>query len=281
VALRQGDGADRYGKTGTSYQPSKVPGQWRPTLPNFRTAFLPDWGNVAPFTLSNSAQFRPAPPPNLKSRRYARELKQVQKLGAIDSPTRKPEQTAIAQFWSGIGGPVYWNFVAEQIADRQGSSLAENARLFALLNLAEADAGITAWNTKYTYSRWRPVNAIQLAQTDGNPATQSDRHWLPLLDTPSHPDYLSAHSIFSNAAAVVLTDFASHTSVKPLGDQIPFATTSGSLPGIKRTYRSFTAAAQEAGISRIYGGIHTMTANRTGLQVGKALGRYILNHFLQ
>ncbi|HEY9643760.1 MAG TPA: vanadium-dependent haloperoxidase [Coleofasciculaceae cyanobacterium] len=281
VAGRQSDGASRYGALATPYQPGKAPGQWRPTLPNFRAAFLPDWGNVTPFTLQNVAQFRPAPPPALESRRYARDLKQVQRLGAIDSQTRTPEQTAIAQFWSGIGGPVYWNFVAAQIADRQGNSLAENARLFALLNLAEADAGITAWNTKYTYNRWRPIDAIRLAQTDGNPLTQGDRHWLPLLNTPSHPDYISAHSIFSNAAAVVLTNFWQHAPAKPAGDRLQFTTTSSSLPGVRRTYRSFASAAQAAGISRIYGGIHTMTANRTGLQVGQALGNYIFSHFLQ
>ena len=267
VSSRQNDGASTLGAAiGSTYRPGKAAGEWRPTPPNFRDAFLPYWGNVLPFTLA-SAQFRPGLPPDLKSRKYARELQQVKRLGALDSPIRTDDQTTIAQFWSGIGGPVYWNQLTEQIADRQKESLLDNARLFARLNLAEADAGITAWNTKYTYNRWRPIDAIRKA--NGSLLKERDRQWTPLLNTPSHPDYISAHSIFSNAAAVILA--------RSFNQPIKFTVSSSSLPGVRRTYSSFEAAAQEAGISRIYGGIHTATANRTGLQVGRSLGNYVFN----
>jgi membrane-associated phospholipid phosphatase len=270
LETRRNDGATTQGTE--NYQPGKAAGQWRPTPPNFRAAFLPLWGNVKPFAIAGADQFRLDQPPALNSRKYAQEVAQVRRLGELDSRVRRLQQTLSAQFWAGIGGPVYWNQLAAQIADRSRSSLAENARLFALLNLAEADAGITAWKIKYTDQRWRPIDAIRRAGTDGNGLTQPDRNWTPLLETPSHPDYVSAHSIFSSAAATILSS--------QWGDRVKFTTTSSSLPGVQRTYRSFQAAAQEAGMSRIYGGIHFMSANRAGLQSGRAIANTILQNFL-
>jgi membrane-associated phospholipid phosphatase len=272
LALRQTDGANAAVKT-PSYKPNNAPGDWRPTPPNFRGAFLPEWGNVTPFALASATQFRPAPPPPLISRHYAKELNQVKQLGSIESRSRTPDQTQQAQFWSSIGGAVYWNELAERITGRvaahQPASLVQNARLFALLNVAEADAGITAWKTKYTENRWRPIDAIRRADTDRNRLTQPDRHWKSLLTTPSHPDYVSAHSVFSSAAATVLSDF--------FGDRFSFTSASSSLPGIDRSYPSFQRAAAEAGNSRIYGGIHTQSANRAGLATGRAIAAYVLD----
>ena len=157
---------------------SDEPGQWRPTI-SFggvvRPALLPAWGQVTPFALKSGAQFRPPPPPWLNSRQYAAEVNFVQRMGALDSTTRSVEQTEIAQFWGygpGTATPAgHWNQIAQSVAESEGNSLAGNARMFALLNIALADAAIVSWDCKYVYNLWRPITAIQLADTDGNPAT--------------------------------------------------------------------------------------------------------------
>src|SRR5262249_54493970 len=156
-----------------------------------------------------------------------------------------------------------WNDIADQIALTQGNSLAANARLLAMLNVAEADAAITAWNTKFTYNFWRPVTAIQNADEAGNPAVVQDPTWQPLIITPPFPSYVSGHSTFSAAAAEILASV--------FGDNFAFSYTDsslGSLPGITRDYASFLQAAQEAGESRIYGGIHYEFDNQDGLAAG-------------
>jgi len=145
--------------------------------------------------------------------------------------------------------------------------------LFALLNIAEADAGIVAWDCKYAYNSWRPITAIQAADSDGNPDTTPDPAWAPLIITPNFPEYISGHSTFSGAAAAVLAAFYGT-------DDSPFTTGSDALSGVTRGFQSFSDAAAEAGMSRIYGGIHFMSANEHGLQCGAQLGGYIMKEFL-
>src|SRR5207244_9205405 len=172
-------------------------------------ALAPQWRYVTPFAMSSGSQFRPAPPPALDSGAYAAAFNEVKSLGRADSTTRTEEQTQIAKFWNdGLGTAFaygYWNRIAQGVAADEQLSLVKDARLFALLNVATADALISCWDAKYTYNLWRPVTAIRAADTDGNPATDPDAGWSPLLVTPNFPSYTSAHSTVSGAAAGVIT----------------------------------------------------------------------------
>ncbi|HUS07798.1 MAG TPA: vanadium-dependent haloperoxidase [Bryobacteraceae bacterium] len=276
-----------------AYTPGTQPGQWRPTI-SFggvvRPALLPHWGSVRPFALAAGTQFRPPLPPPLDSPQYAADWNMVKAIGGLISSTRTTEQTQIAQFWGYGPGtatpPGHWNQIAQAVANRDNgrdgaessaghgrSSVEENARLFALLNIALADAAIISWDCKYVYNYWRPITAIHEAASDGNSATEPDLSWMPLLPTPPFPEYTSGHSTFSSAAAVVLAYFFG-------SDRIRFSVGSDDLPGVRRSYRSFSEAAQESGISRVYGGIHFPSANVHGLSTGAAVGIYVAWNFL-
>ncbi|BCL35091.1 Ig-like domain-containing protein [Nostoc sp. MS1] len=272
LSLRSTDGANNT----VTYTPGTNPGDWQPTAPGFAPALLPQWGQVTPFALTSGDQFRPNGQPALNSQQYTDDYNQVKELGKKDSTTRTAEQTEIALFWANGTGtftpPGHWNQIAQNVVANKGNSLIDNARLFALLDVSIADAGIAAWDAKYHYNFWRPITAIQKGDTDGNPNTTADPNWTPLLTTPPFPDYISGHSTFSGAAATVLTSL--------LGDNVSFRVNSLGLPGVYRQFNSFTAAADEAGISRVYGGIHFNTANVDGIATGKSIGNYVLQNLL-
>ncbi len=253
-------------------------GVWRPTEPAFAKPALPQWPGVKPFAMTSAAQFRPAMPPALTSAAYADDFNKTKELGAKNSTTRTSEQATIARFWADGPGtvtpPGHWNVIARELAIQRGNTMEENARLFALLNIAEADAGILCWDCKYACNFWRPITAIQNADADENPATEKDADWTPLLVTPPFPEYTSGHSTFSSAGATVLAAFFG-------SDNIPFTTAAEDVPGISRSYASFSEAAAEAGMSRIYGGIHFMSANREGLLSGARLGQFVTENFLK
>src|SRR3954451_6618993 len=261
------------GSTATvTYTPGTDPGDWQPTPPALLPALLPQWPNVTPFALSAGAQFRPAAPPALDTAEYAAAVNEVKDLGSATSPTRSAEQTQIAKFWNdGLGTAFamgYWNKIAQTAAADRGLGLAADARLFALLNIATADAQISCWDAKYAYNLWRPVTAIRAADTDGNPDTEADAGWTPLLTTPNFPSYTSAHSTLSAAAAGVLTAL--------FGDNYHFTVGSEGLAGVTRSFDSFGAAAAEAGRSRIYGGIHYTFDNAAAQQVGGEVADYVV-----
>lgn len=276
LAARANDGSEAM----VPWPGREEPGEWRPTISfggAVRPALLPMWGHVTPFAVK-SAQCRMSSPLPLHKRTYAAELKYVKEIGALDSPTRSVEQTQIAQFWGYGPGtatpPGHWNQIAQAVAIDQGNSMPENARLFALLNLALADAAIACWDCKYLFNYWRPITAIQLADADGNPWTSPDPAWMPLLPTPPFPEYPSGHSTFSGAAAAVLAAFYGK-------DRIPFHVGSDDMPGVVRFYDGFRHAAWESGMSRLYGGIHFMSSNLNGLRDGAAIGRYVVRHHLR
>ena len=193
LVARSTDGVE---ETAT-YIAKDAPDEWQPTPPASAPALLPQWAKLACFAMTSGAQFRPPRMPALTTQ-----------LGAKDSPTRTAEQTAIAQFWADGAGtvtpPGHWNVIARDLATQRKLSPAENARLFAMLNIALADAAILCWDGKYDCHFWRPITAIQNADTDKNPATEKDAAWTPLLETPPFPEYTSGHSSFSSAAATVL-----------------------------------------------------------------------------
>ena len=198
-------------------------------------------------------------------------------LGAATGSPRTADETEMAVFWADGAGtetpPGHWSRIAAEAAEARGLSLCETARLLALVNIASADAGIVAWDAKYAYDLWRPITAIREADTDGNPGTVADPSWTPLLPSPPFPEYVSGHSTFSGAATQVLARF--------LGDATSFTTTSDGLPGVTRSFTSFSQAADEGGMSRLCGGIHFTSANVDGLAAGRAVGDYVVDEYLR
>jgi membrane-associated phospholipid phosphatase len=248
------------------------PGDYRPTPPNLPAPVFTTWGQVTPFVLDSGNQFRPAPPPALTSNAYAAAINEVESLGSATSTTRTAEQTQIGQFWN---PPIqnFWNQIAETVALSHHSDLPTTARLFAALNLSFADSAIAFYDAKYTYQLWRPVTAIRLADTDGNPNTVADPNWLPLAgNTAADPSYPGAHSTISAAGADVLASF--------YGDKQHFSLTSPALPGVTRSFDSFSAAAEEAGLSRIYSGQHTRLDHVAGLALGHDVAGFVLHNAL-
>jgi hypothetical protein len=263
-----------------TYVPGTGPDDWQPTPPNFPSAALPQWATVEPFGINSPDQFRAAPPPALNSPEFTAAFNQIKSLGAATGSTRTAEQTDIARFWAGPSGtvqpPGHWNGIARGVADAQGNSLAANARMMALLNIGMADALIAAWDTKFAYSFVRPVTAIRNADNDGNPDTTADPAWSPLLTTPGHPSYMAAHSTLSAAAATILAEFFGN-------DAIAFTSSAEVAAGgtvITRSFHGFWQAAQEAGASRIYGGIHWSFDNQAGLQAGHSVGEFVATNLL-
>lgn len=288
LELRSNDGAiEAFFKP---YTAEPTPGVWRPTI-NSSTgeiggdALLPGWGDVTPFAISSVEDVLQdtgiEEPPALDSIQYAEELEQIRLFGGLEDTDitdviRTSEQTEIAKFWSydrsGTFGEPY-NLIAQDVSLQQGNTLVENARMFALMNMAIADAGVVAFDVKYTYNQWRPITGIREADTDGNPYTVQDPNWKSLLDTPSHPDYMAAHSALGAAAGTVLASFYGT-------DNISFSLTSQELPGVARYFQGFREFVEENSISRFYGGVHLPSSSEAGLIAGTAVGNYVADNFL-
>jgi hypothetical protein len=272
LALRATDGAAA--AITAPYTPGTGPGFWTPTPPAFLRALDPGWGSVRPFVMEDGSQFRPGPPPALDSPRYTRDFDEIKAIGSSASATRTQNQTDVARLWIATG-PQNWNPAARQVAAARGLSLSENARAFALLNLAGADAFIASWDAKFTYNQWRPVAAIRAADTDGNPDTVEDPSWTPLLVTPPFPDYIAGHTTFAGAAETVLEHvFGKHPGVA-------ITLTGPTAPGVVVTYSTFRAMADDVVDARVWGGIHWRTSSVRGRAVGDEIGRYTVLHFLQ
>lgn len=266
LAWRAEDNAARAG--GVAFSDGTQPGQWRRTDAN--PPVLPGWGLVSPFALPSPQHFRTAGPPALTSAEYTLAYDETKSLGGKNSATRTMQQSMTAMFWM-MGIPEIWNTVARDVASQRQLPLLEEARLFALLNVAQADALIATWDMKYGYALWRPVTAVREGEQDGNADTAGDPAWEPLLVTPAFPEYVSAHSTVSSASARVLSRFIH-------ADDFTFTVTS-KAPGMPpRTYSSFTAAVRECGISRIYGGIHFAFGNVHGQATGQQIGDYVFDN---
>ena len=283
LADRVDDGA----KGSSTYAPTTDVGLWRRTFPDYLPPLLSQWPNVEPFALASGDEFRPAPPTAIDSTEYATAVDEVMRLGGFQSSHRTAEQTEIALFWADGGGtatpPGHWNSIATDVTLKQGTNMLETARTFALLNIAMADAGIASWDAKYHYDLWRPIDAIRQADQDGNALTGSDSSWIPLLKTPPFPAYTSGHSTFSGAASAVLTrlygdDFAfdSQSDGHFAAEQRPLDPSQI----VTRHFNSFSQAAEEAGLSRIYGGIHFNFDNTAGLELGRRIGTAAMDRTL-
>jgi hypothetical protein len=246
-----------------------APGNYRPTPPNFPTPVFTTWGQVTPFVLKSGSQFRPEPPPALTSAAYAKALNEVKSLGQNSSTTRTAEQTIIGKFW---GPPIWntWNVIAENAAVAHHTNLERTARLFAVLNLSFADSAIAMYDGKYHYQLWRPITAIRLADTDGNPATVGDPNWTPLAVTAADPSFPGAHSTMSAAGATVLAAF--------FGNRDHIQVASSALPGTIRSFDSYSDVATEAGLSRIFAGQHFRFDHVAGLDLGHDVAQFVLQH---
>ncbi len=269
LALRSKDGSDAQPRP---YVAGTKPGDYQRTPPNFSAPVFTHWPRVRPFTLTRANQFRPDPPPALTSAEYTAAFQEVKELGSKNSTTRSADQTESAKFW---GGKIqnYWNEIAQTAALSRKNTLAQNARLFALLNLALADDAIAVFEAKYTYNFWRPVTAIHAADKDNNPDTTAELNWTPLADTPPNPAYPGGHSGGSTSSAVILSSFFG-------GDDFNFVVRSETSPGVVRTFNSFTAAAEDAGLSRIYIGHHFRTDHIASQKQGSEIGKHVFKKFL-
>jgi membrane-associated phospholipid phosphatase/methionine-rich copper-binding protein CopC len=261
LVARKNDGSNRT----VTRAPGTKPGEYRPTPPDFTPAFFAHWGNVTPFVLKSPAQFRPVPPPAVKSAQALADLKEVKTIGAEKSATRTDEQSEIARFWyenSTLG----WNRITREVAIAQQLDVVENARLFALVNLAMADGFIGGFEAKYHYNYWRPASAIREA---------GDSLWINYLWTPPVPDYPSTHTVLGASAAAVLERFFGT-------DFVNFTMTSGApYPGITRKFWSFSEAARENGASRVLAGIHFSTAVNAGYLQGSQIGTLVFEQALR
>jgi hypothetical protein len=247
------------------YIPGTAPGDWQPTPPLFGPPLFRQFATMTPFALTSPALFLPAGPPALTSALYARDLAEVQSLGSLNSTTRTADQSQTANFWQDDTVAAIWNRVADQLA--QGTvdiGLVQNARLLAQMNIALADATIAIWNAKNTYNFWRPVTAIR-AGTDPN--------WTPLLTTPAFQEYPSGHAGVSSAATSVLAAF--------YGNDTPFTVTSAGLPGVQRSFASFSAAVQQVEDARIYAGFHFRFSCTDAAAVGAEVAACVTSTLMQ
>lgn len=271
--LRIGDGS-----TATaSYPGSADPGKWRPTpradLSTPLAAAEPWWRSVKPFALPSPSQLRPVAPPAITSEAFATAYLETKSLGQKVSATRTADQTEIANFWR-QATHVPFNAIARSVAKVKEFSIAENARLFALLNITLADTRVVVWDAKYEYGFWRPITAMNTDTDYGNPAAVPDTTWVPLIETPNHPEYPSGHSITGGGGAQILAHvFGS--------DSVAFAVGSDTLPGVTRGFDKFSAAEQENANSRIYGGIHYRFSNEAGISLGHQVADYVLANYLK
>jgi membrane-associated phospholipid phosphatase len=244
-------------------------GVYRPTPPAFSPPVFTTWATVTPWLIRRADQFRPGQPPRLDSQAYARALNEVASLGRDTSTTRTADQTVVARFWS---APIqnYWNEITQTLVNQHHADLLTTATVFAQVDLALADSVIAFYDAKYHYALWRPVTAIRAADTDGNAATNADPAWTPLVNTPADPSYPGAHSVASAAAASILAD--------TFGDRERLTVSSELLPGTTRSFTSLHAVVAEAGLSRLYAGVHTRVDHEAGLQLGARLGAFVLGN---
>jgi hypothetical protein len=271
LALRSNDGSNAQP---IPYVFGNAPRDYQSTPPNFpKQPQFTHWSRVTPFALESASQFRPGGPPRLTGDRYSDAFDQVKLLGIAGSTTATADQALTGRFWNGAIQN-YWNEIAQTASLAHGLTTAQNARLFALLNLSFADGVIAFYDAKYTYNFWRPVTAIRAAAADGNPDTEADPNWLPEVgNTTPDPSYPGAHAVISAAGAEVLISFF-HT------DHLEFSVTSEVMPGVERSFTSFPAAAEEATLSRIFAGVHFLFDLTTGQRLGSDIADFIVDNFL-
>ena len=273
IARRTGDGS----AVPAFYLPSSSdPGQWQPT-PSCPVAGGTNyhWQHVTPFALPNVEGFRAEKPPLLTSGAYAKAYAEVKAVGANDSVARPQDRTDVARFYAGGLSPVGWaNLAAEQIASGRTESLAENARAFALINMALSDAAVAVFEAKYYYTAWRPETAIHAGDEDENAKTVPDVAFVPLITAPCFPGYPSAHGTLSSAAAEVLQRLYGAS-----GHDLTFS--AASVPGVVLHYTDLKSIIADISDARVYGGIHFRFDQEGGERQGERIGQYVFKNLLR
>jgi hypothetical protein len=267
MAQRSKDGSNAT----VAYTPGTGPGVYQLTPPALAAVAVPHWGIVQPFMLKTANQFPLEGPPALTSAEFAKDFGEVKLLGAKNSQARTKDQTDAARFWT-ISGVVADNDTARQLSAHKGFGVVENARVFALLNMAGADAYIACWEAKYRYNFWRPVTAIRNADSVGNAALAADPNWEPLLPTPAHPEYPSGHAIYSGATERVLQEF--------FGDKVNVSLTNPAVQST-RTYQSLSQMGKEVVDARVWGGIHYRTSDVHAAELGHKVAEYGIQNVLR
>ncbi len=233
-----------------------------------------EWPKVKPWFMSAGAQFRPGPPPSLASAEWARDYNEVKDVGARQSAKRSAQQTEAARFWTVVGAPS-WNPVVRSLALSNPLSLVDNARLFALVNMAASDAFVAVFDAKYAHHFWRPITAVRNADLNGNEATALDPEWVPLVDTPLHPEYPCAHCITAGAIGEVLeAQFGK-------GEVAPITMTSPTAPGVTHRWTRISDYVQEVDNARIWGGIHYRNSTQVGEAMGRRIGALAVQDFMR
>jgi hypothetical protein len=256
-----------------TYVVKPPPYYWQPTPPANLPGMFLSLAHTLPWVIPTPSSFRPPGPPPLTSAKYAADFNEEKAIGELNSTVRTADQTLAARFWAGTA-LTFWNRAAASAALQRHTTLSENARLFALLNVAMADAAISCWDSKYFYEQWRPITAIRLASTDGNPDTVEQADWTPLIVTPPYPDYSSGHATVSGAGQAVLTIY--------FGNSLPVEGWSEALgEAYVRNWPNFSSAADEANLARIWAGIHWRHAVVDGRAAGNAVGAYIMANAAQ
>jgi hypothetical protein len=269
IRLRANDGRN----APIEFTQPPAPGVWRPTPPGFLPMSAPWLGFVTPLLVRSATQFAPPPPPTLTSARYTRDFNEVKALGSATSTERTAVQTSTALFFSGNALIQYNTALRDQVTVRH-LDIVETARMFAAIDMSLADAEISVWHAKYVYGYWRPITAINLADTDGNPATLADPTWVPLLTTPPYPDYPSGYNVVNSTVTHGLEDLFRTR-------QLQLTLISTAVPGVVRHYDSGRALRRDVVDARVWLGIHFRFADTASRDLGRRLTDWSLDHYFQ
>jgi hypothetical protein len=245
-----------------SYRPYTIAGVYVPTS----VPLVSQWPSRKPWLMTSASQFRPGPPPDLKSELWARDYNEIKTIGRRDNSTRTKEQTDIARFWEVTGATIYHTLV-RSVADTTGRDVTRNARLFMVVTQATDDAMIAVFDAKYKYNFWRPITAIRNGDIDGNDSTERDASWTPFINTPMHPEYPCAHCIVSATVGTVLQAEIGDTAVPVL------ATNSATANNAKRTWTKTEDFIQEVANGRVYDGVHFRNSTEVGTAMGRKIGQ--------
>lgn len=271
---------DGFAEPNIPYLPPPIPGLWQPTAPGQVAGFV-QFQFTDPFGLLTPTQFLPAPPPQLDSPEYAAAVNEIKEVGSVGSTVRTADQTLVARLIAGVGytpGPFgLWSTVAQEVVRNRNLSLIETARVFALLSVAMNDGLQTSHANKFVYQLWRPITAIQRADEDLNDATVADTGWAPLITTPPYPSHSSNIQCLATSSARALARLFRN-------DSVPFKMTwtgTGGNANVTRTYRSFSQLAEEAGLARVWGGIHFQFELDASKEACTKVADYLADNYME
>jgi hypothetical protein len=270
IRLRANDGRN---DESIQFTPAPTPGVWRPTPPGNLPMSVPWLGFVTPLLVRSPLQFGPPPPPALTSARYTRDFNEVKAYGSSNSTARTAAQTDTAKFFSGNALIQYNGGLRDQVAVRH-LDIVDAARMFAAVDMSVADALISVWRAKYDYGLWRPITAINLAGSDGNPATVADPNWTPLLTTPPYPEYPSGYNVVNSTVSHGLEDLFRTRHLQ-------LTLNSTAVPGVTRVYDSGRILRRDVVAARVWLGIHFRFADTAAREMGRRLTAWTLDHYFQ